>query len=103
MTANYTKGEWKVKQYVSPFHRFYVVSDECIETHICKCNGCDTPEANANAQLIAAAPMLYEAISKPEVDELYVELMRTCSPELRLKVAKFFTDLYEAKIKAEGK
>ena len=58
-------------------------------------------EREANAQLIAAAPAMYEALK--DTDLIYEEIMAQVNPELRVQVATFFTGLLNAKDKAEGK
>jgi hypothetical protein len=74
MRTKWTPGKWKVEQYDQPVTIcgqnvpcFEVESedDECwiakVQDH-CDCIG--TPEGNANAHLIAAAPELYEALAE---------------------------------------
>lgn len=68
---NYTKGEWEIQEpEIEPqkliIHSCWKEGEQNWHRHICRTFGyCDTKkEELANAQLIAAAPQMYEKLTK---------------------------------------
>jgi len=71
-----TKGEWKVKKFLGIYH-IASETDEPIDSHIAIVLGRREEEANAN--LIAAAPDMYEALE--EADREICELCKRLNPQ----------------------
>jgi hypothetical protein len=92
---NYTKGEWKIKP-----HCAIVETESHCEIAIIydPSNGrFDTDEAEANAHLIAASPLMYEAL---KAFDHYL----CAAPPHNLKLKSYASELMEkALAKAEGK
>ena len=63
---NYTKGEWKVEvaRYATQFPLIHVQASHWV---ICRIANTDSPEAEANAHLIAAAPETYRELEASQV------------------------------------
>ncbi len=91
---NYTKGEWKVSS--TAFDRAYqtFVVNEDLEL-ISEATGDSPEESIANANLIAAAPNMYEALRKAR--QHFGHMILT------YEEAQVVTVIDEALAKAEGK
>lgn len=87
----YTKGEWHVSPHAWPKdHQVFVVDNS--HNLIAEAKGDTQEEAEANAHLIAAAPMLYEALKE------LMDVLRHSKSQLRGRVLST-----QALAKAEGK